>query len=85
MDKEYSLEEMQAMSEDELRAYFLSHQYNKMIASLESTIETTKSTRACNALAQLHHAAACDKNLGDEALIEGKKREASRFYQLSAD
>ena len=51
MEKEYSLEEMQAMSEDEFRAYFVSHQYNKMIASLESVIETTKSTRACNALA----------------------------------
>ena len=60
------------MSEDELRAYFMSHQYTKMIASLESVIETTKSTRASNALAQLHHAAACDKNIEDKSIIGEK-------------
>jgi hypothetical protein len=56
-----------------------------MIASLESVIEETKSTRVCNALAQLHHAAACDKNIEDKSIIEDKEKESAKFYLISAD
>lgn len=48
----------------------------KIIAALEEVVDKTKSTRACNTLAEFYHAQ--DK-------LENGKELAAKYYTMSAD